>query len=95
MRGLLPEIADGSSFIEKLSLEKVLIFCGALFIAGSVGFVNSLMIWFSAGLGPLEVGSLTKTMALSGTSITAAIQIAFSFFLAEIISIKSDYSTED
>jgi hypothetical protein len=34
-------------------------------------------------------------MALSGTSITAAIQIAFSFFLAEIISIKSDYSVEN
>jgi len=95
MRGLLPEIDDRSSFIEKLSLEKVLIFCVALFITGTIGFVNSLMTWFSVGLGPLEVGSLTKTMALSGTSITAAIQIAFSFFLAEIISIKSDYSMEN
>ena len=89
-QGLLPAITHHKAFIDSLTLEKVLSFCVVLLLIGLYGFFNSLHAWYTADLGPLEYGSLTRTMVLSGTSIAASIQVSFSFFLAEIISIKSD-----
>lgn len=88
-QGFLPLEVRVKKVLDFLTLEKVLIVAGLLFFGGLIGLANSVYVWWSASLGPLEYGSLVRVLMISGTSVAISIQLAFTAFLAEIIEIKT------
>lgn len=75
-------------FFDFLSLEVVLVVAGLLLLGGLAGLGYSVWVWWESDLGPLEYGSLVRTLMASGTAMALAVQMGFAAFLAEIIEIK-------
>ena len=71
------------------TLERVLIIAGLLLLVGLYGFYFCIKSWFATSFGPLEYASLVRVLLVSGTAITAGIQLAFTGFLSEILEIKT------
>ena len=88
-RGFLPLNDRVKRLLDSLTLEKVLGMAGLLFAGGLAGFFYCVAVWWASNFGPLEYGSLIRTLMASGTAVALAVQIGFTAFLAEIIEIKS------
>jgi hypothetical protein len=60
-----------------------------LLILGLVGLGWCVAIWASAHFGALQYASLLRGLMLSLTAIAAAIQLAFTAFLAGIMDVPT------
>jgi hypothetical protein len=87
--GFIPVSARYGSLLEKLTLERVLLAAMALFLLGLGGLSWCTWAWASAGFGPLEYASLLRVLMLSLTAVAAAVQLAFTAFLAGILDIPT------
>jgi hypothetical protein len=87
--GYIPASARYGSLLERLTLERVLIAAAALFLVGTAGLIWCIWNWASAGFGPLEYASLLRILMLSLTAVAAAVQLAFTAFLAGIFDIPT------
>jgi glycosyltransferase involved in cell wall biosynthesis len=87
--GFIPGSARYTSLLEALTLERLLVAALGLFLLGMGGLVWCVWVWASAGFGPLEYANLLRILVLSLTAIAAAIQLAFTAFLAGIMDIPT------
>ena len=87
VRGILPGGKNIARIMSWWSLEKVLLLSGLLLIGGIAGFAVAIAEWIATDLGPLEYGSLVKSLVLSGLAIAVSIQIAFTGFLLAVMDI--------
>jgi hypothetical protein len=69
------------------TLERVLILAGAICVLGVVALLGCIGFWASTGFGPLESPVLLRILLLALTAIAAAIQFAFTAFLAGVMEI--------
>jgi len=88
-RGFVPIADHTKSLLDMWTLERVLIIAGLLLLGGLYGFYFCIKSWFTTSFGPLEYASLVRVLLVSGTAITAGIQLAFTGFLSEILEIKT------
>lgn len=89
-RGFLPASATYKSALSAITLERLLLIALALLILGLAGLGWCVAIWASAHFGVLEYASLLRGLMLSLTAIAAAIQLAFTAFLAGIMDVAAD-----
>jgi hypothetical protein len=87
--GFIPGSARYTSILEALTLERLLIAAFGLLLLGIGGLVWCVGVWASAGFGPLEYANVLRILVLSLTAIAAAIQLAFTAFLAGIMDIPT------
>jgi glycosyltransferase involved in cell wall biosynthesis len=86
-RGFIPRSVRYSPFLEWCTLERMLVIALGLLFLGVVGVGSCVGYWASVHFGPLQEGTLLRLLMLSLTAIAAAIQLAFTAFLAGIIDI--------
>ena len=85
--GLIPPSPRYATFLEGMTLDRMLI--GAL-VLGAFGLLGAswcVSVWASVGFGPLERVSLVRILMLSLTAVAAALQLVLSAFLSGIVSI--------
>lgn len=86
-RGILP-MKPSSAATEAVTLERILLAALGLFVAGALGFGAALGYWVSTGFGPIEFAWLQKVVVVSLTTVTVAIQLAFTGFLASVFALE-------
>ena len=84
--GIIPP-GRGSQILEHLTLERILLTALVLLVAGLAGFGTALGYWISIGFGPIEFGWVQKVTVVSLTTVTIAVQLAFTGFLAAAFSL--------
>ena len=85
--GFLPRSVWAEKLGAFVTLERLLLMIVLpLFLLGFGTMVWSLLKWAEVGFGPLEFGSLIRTVTFAGTFTALSIQIAFTAFLYEIVS---------
>lgn len=84
--GMLPTTADTQRWLALFSLERMLMLALVLFLGGIAGLGYSVWAWIDIGLGDLSYASLLRPMVLSGTAVVVGLQLAFTAFLAEMLS---------
>jgi glycosyltransferase involved in cell wall biosynthesis len=87
LRGLLPPSARTDRLMQLFTLERVLLL--ALFVgcAGLVGVFWCVAEWASVSFGTLRYASLLRILVPAMTAVAASVQLAFTAFLANVISI--------
>ena len=75
--------------LPKLTLERLLIISGALFMSGLLGLLWCVGSWGSTGFGPIEYTAMLRVLMLSLTAVAAAMQISFAAFLAGMFDIPA------
>lgn len=85
--GLMPKSDSFSTFLEKLTLERMLLFALFLLIVGATLFFNSFSSWAEIGFSNITEPFTSRGMALSVTFIVCAIHLTFTSFLGAIMSI--------
>ncbi len=89
VKGFLPADNRLLYFLHIFTLERVALAAGLLLIFGLIGLSYCIVTWVSAHFGPLQYGSLVRTLVVSGTAVTVAIQVLLTAFLAEMLTIKT------
>jgi glycosyltransferase involved in cell wall biosynthesis len=86
-RGLIPPSPRYHSFLESLTLERML-FVG-LFLAflGVIGLGWALFSWAQVSFGALEYPLVMRVLIISMTAIAAAVQLTLSAFFASVMEI--------
>jgi glycosyltransferase involved in cell wall biosynthesis len=87
--GFIPASARYHFVLEALTLERLLIAALGLFVLGLIGLIWCVGVWASAGFGALDYAAMLRVLVLSLTAIAAAIQLAFTAFLAGIMDIPT------
>jgi glycosyltransferase involved in cell wall biosynthesis len=87
--GFMPESRRFGSLLERMTLERVLAVAAVLLCFGLAGLVWCLLRWASLDFGPLQYASLLRILMLSLTAVAAAMQLAFTAFLAGITEIPT------
>jgi glycosyltransferase involved in cell wall biosynthesis len=87
--GFIPASPRFASLLESWTLERALIVACGLLMLGLAGFLWCVGVWASSGFGPLKYAALLRILVLSLTAMTAAIQLAFTAFLAGIVDIPT------
>lgn len=85
--GFIPAALPYRQLLTTWTLERVLIIAACLLVLGLVGLGWCVSVWASIGFGPLQYAAMLRTLMLSLTAIAAAIQLAFTAFLAGIMDI--------
>jgi hypothetical protein len=75
--------------LSAFTLERILIGALVLLILGLAGLGWCVAVWASSGFGPLQYAALLRILMLALTSIAAAIQLAFTAFLAGIMDVPA------
>lgn len=88
-RGFLPASSQYASVLSAFTLERMLLVALALLILGLIGLGWCIAIWASTHFGELQYASLLRGLMLSLTAIAAAIQLAFTAFLAGIMDVPT------
>ena len=88
-RGFLPASSTYVLALSAFTLERLLMVALVLLILGLVGLGWCVAIWASARFGPLQYASMLRGLMLSLTAIAAAIQLAFTAFLAGIMDVPT------
>jgi glycosyltransferase involved in cell wall biosynthesis len=88
-RGFLPAPSSYVSVLSAFTLERLLLAALLLLALGLAGLIWCIGIWASARFGPLQYASLLRGLMLSLTAIAAAIQLAFTAFLAGIMDVPT------
>ena len=86
-RGLLPPSARYSSFLRRLTPERVLVAGLILFVVALVGLVWALWQWVAVDFGPLTDQRILRVLTLSFTGLAAAVQLWMLAFLASLMDI--------
>jgi glycosyltransferase involved in cell wall biosynthesis len=89
IRGFLTTSPRYAAILNAMTLEVLL--CAAIVIGllGLAGVSWCVLSWASKGFGPLEYASMLRMLAVSLTAIAAALQLAFTAFLAGIMEIPA------
>jgi Glycosyl transferase family 2 len=90
VRGFLPASATYKSALSAVTLERLLLVALVLLILGLIGLGWCVAIWASERFGVLQYASLLRALMLSLTAIAAAIQLAFTAFLAGIMDVAAE-----
>jgi glycosyltransferase involved in cell wall biosynthesis len=99
--GFIPQSRTFDSVLEALTLERVLLFAGALVLVGLVALGWGFTQWAERGFGPLPLSSTMRAMILAVTTLVAGLQLAMSAFMASMIDVPlterrvSDVPRED
>ncbi len=88
-RGFLPAPSHFVSMLSAFTLERILLGALVLLILGLIGLGWCVAVWASARFGPLQYAALLRILMLALTSIAAAIQLAFTAFLAGIMDVPA------
>jgi Glycosyl transferase family 2 len=90
VRGFLPASSAYKSALSAVTLERLLLVALVLLILGLIGLGWCVAIWASERFGVLQYASLLRALMLSLTAIAAAIQLAFTAFLAGIMDVAAE-----
>ena len=90
VRGFLPASSTYVSVLSAVTLERLLLVALVLLILGLAGLGWCVAIWASERFGVLQYASLLRGLMLSLTAIAAAIQLAFTAFLAGIMDVAAE-----
>ncbi len=85
--GFIPASLASRHLLTTWTLERVLIAAAFLLVLGLAGLAWCISIWASTGFGALQYAALLRSLMLSLTAVAAAIQLAFTAFLASIMDI--------
>ena len=88
-RGFLPASSTYLSALAAFTLERMLLVALVLLVMGLAGLGWCIGVWASTRFGPLQYASLLRGLMLSLTAIAAAIQLAFTAFLAGIMDVPT------
>lgn len=91
LEGYLPSKNLGT-FLDFISLERILQFSLLLLALGIIGSGLSVALWAKLGFGPLEDGLIMRLLAISLTVIAISVQLAGAGFIASVFRIRSDRS---
>ncbi|SEO23914.1 Glycosyltransferase involved in cell wall bisynthesis [Pseudorhodobacter antarcticus] len=75
--------------LQALTLERLLVGAGILFVGGVLGFIYCVFQWAAAEFGPLEYSEMLRVLILSMTSITMGGQLALTAFVSSIVEIPT------
>lgn len=87
-QGFLPSPSRYVSFLEWLTLERMLGISLIVFACGAGGMIWALYQWSAVDFGPLRYAGMIRIVTLSMTMIVVAIQFGLSAFLASVIDMK-------
>jgi hypothetical protein len=87
--GFIPRSARYGALLEKWTLERALLVAAGLFLVGLAGLLWCVWTWAAADFGALEYASLLRVLMISLTAVAAAVQLAFTAFLAGILEIPT------
>ena len=87
--GFMPASQRFGTLLERITLERVLATAAVLLVFGLAGLVWCLLKWASLDFGALQYASLLRILMLSLTAVAAAMQLAFTAFLAGITEIPT------
>jgi glycosyltransferase involved in cell wall biosynthesis len=99
--GFIPQSRTFDNVLEALTLERVLLFAGALVLVGLIALGWGFTQWAERGFGPLPLSSTMRAMILAVTTLVAGLQLAMSAFMASMIDVPlterrvSDVPRED
>ena len=85
--GFIPPSENFDKVLEALSLERVLLFAGALILIGLVALGWGFSQWAQRGFGPLPLSSTMRAMIVAMTTLVAGLQLAMSGFMASMIDV--------
>jgi hypothetical protein len=85
--GFLPPSETFGSFLEALTLERVLVAALVLFVIGVAALLWGFGEWAHRGFGPLNLGSTMRVMIVAVTTLVAGIQLAMTAFMASLINV--------
>jgi Glycosyl transferase family 2 len=88
-RGFLPASSHYITALSAFTLERLLLAALVLVVLGVIGLAWCVGVWASARFGPLQYPVLLRVLMLSLTAIAAAIQLAFTAFLAGIMDVPT------
>lgn len=75
--------------LQALTLERLLIVAGALFIGGLFGLLYCSFQWAASGFGPLEYSDMLRFLILSMTAMAMGGQLALAAFVSSIVEIPT------
>lgn len=78
-----------SGILKQLTLERLLIVGGILFVGGVFGLGSCAFKWASVGFGPLQYSELLRVLIASMTGIVLGGQLALTAFLSDIVEIPT------
>jgi hypothetical protein len=84
--GLLPP-SRLAALLQPLTLERLLIVAGVLFLAGLVGIGTGIAIWREAHFGDLEVRQMMRLLVPSATALSVGTQLGFAAFFKSILAL--------
>lgn len=84
---LLPPDARFRSFVDRLSLEFLLLVGLALIVAGITGIAIAILTWRQAGFGNLDAGSMMRLLVPSSTALCVGLQLAFTAFFKGVLGL--------
>ena len=90
--GLLPVGKNFSAFRRYFSLERALLFAGALVTLGFAGVVAAVMDWKLHSFGQLDYTHTMRIVVPSVTSLAVGVQIGLAAFLSGILDLEVDRS---
>ena len=85
--GIIPQSKTFDDVLEALTLERVLLFAGALVLVGLIALGWGFSQWSARGFGPLTLGTTMRAMILAVTTLVAGLQLAMSAFMASMIDV--------
>jgi hypothetical protein len=88
VEGILPTPRNWDRLVLGLNLERILQIGLVLFVLGSAGCVWAVTYWAGIGFGEIGYPLVLNVLVLSLTAVTAAIQLAFSGFLASVFELR-------
>jgi glycosyltransferase involved in cell wall biosynthesis len=91
--GFLPASSRFGPLLRSWTLERVLIVAICMFVLGFGALVGCISAWAWTGFGPLNYSILLRVLLLSLTAIAAAVQLAFTAFLAGVMEIPTRTQT--
>jgi glycosyltransferase involved in cell wall biosynthesis len=84
---LLPSSNRLQTLLDAVTMERLLQLASIIAFAGLFGVAASIFVWGQHHFGALSQGQMLRTMALSVTAITVAVQLGLSAFLLGVMDL--------
>jgi glycosyltransferase involved in cell wall biosynthesis len=88
-RGLLPASVQLRRLKGIVTLERLLILSAVVLVLGLAGLIHSVATWAAANFGPLQYGTMIRTLLASCSLIALALQVGFTAFLFALFDIDA------
>jgi glycosyltransferase involved in cell wall biosynthesis len=88
IQGFIPASPRFASFLDALTLERVLAASVVLLVIGFAGLVWCVFEWAAEGFGPITYASIMRILVLSLTAFAAGLQMAMTAFLSSVMEIS-------